>query len=345
MKYRITYALFVFSLILIIISCKKDTTEDDIMTAEKAKVEIRSANQQITNEWNILMETPGANTLQYLSNLTSDRTLKATIETVRVKLKNFNHYKINDIFLNANSLRSTQIDFLNNPGTYQFNYQLNDFELIQPSTTMLQLIFPANEQSFYNQQLNADLIVDNLEVTDSVPTMADPSLKIDLVEVLSGSYNSTLTSNGVPTSLSASLLMAPYQFQMSFSESGVNYSSTLSLKLNNQEIMGYNLALKYTPDMENVEKLTVSYLIPPLRFEGWFNVQAMQLEMEDTTKTLDITYLNSQMSGVVFQTVLDAQLGNLVFMLYTDPDNGDQSAQIAIVYEDGSWEWISDIQE
>jgi|GEM_PF-3110626 len=343
MKTRIVNAFFALSFMVTVLSCTKDKSSSDQMSADQAKVEIRAGAQLITAELNTLMSLPAVVTLQYLSTLTSNGSLKSAFKAALVKPHNFNARMLKDLLLKTPRTKSSQVDFLNNPGTYQFSFQLNTFELISPSATMIKLIFPANEQAYNNQLLNAEFLADNLQITDSIPTNADLSLMIDQVEVMTGTYISTISNTGVPTSVTLSMLMNPYKLNMTFSGSGLDYTSIMSLKLNNQEILGFNEALRYTADMQTVEKVTGILAAPPLSFNGWLNAQALQIAMADSVRKLDVAYLNTQMSMAVFQTVLNQQIGTLAFMLFTDPDTGKKSPSIAVVYSDGSWEWLAAI--
>jgi len=53
--------------------------------------------------------------------------------------------------------------------------------------------------------------------------------------------------------------------------------------------------------------------------------------------------MNNQMSMALFHTVLNAKIGDLAFKLYTDPDYGDTYPSIAVVYADGTFEWLENI--
>ena len=333
---------FAFYLLVMVSSCKKESS-DNTVTPEQAKVEMRAAAQQLTTEMNAMMSTPAMVTLQFLSTLTSNGALKATLEATKVNPAKLTLHEFYAMLRNGQRLKSTQADFLGSPGIYQFNFQTTVFDFIEPNPTLIKLIFPANELAYTNQLLNAELVANNLQFSpDSMPTNADLTMKIDLAVVMTGTYITTF-SGGVPTSASISLIMAPYQIQLDFSGSGVNYASTLSMKLNSQEIMGYTMAMKYASDMKSVEQISGSVRMPPIRFDGWVNAQAMIVAMSDSTKRLDVAYLNSQMGVVVVQTSDDAQLGTLAFKLYTDPETGIKSPQVAVVYSDGSWEWLADI--
>lgn len=345
----------------------QDDKKQEGLSPEQAKVEIRSANQRLQAENDALMNAPGMVSLDYLADLTSNQSWKSSLEYALFEAGDISYHNVKDIFTSQNNTRSDEDDYLGNPGTYKFNFELDRFELIEPSTTTLIMIYPADEQAYAEQKLNAELVADNLQFTpisytttewdeysqtwiteteyDTVLTNTNVSLKIDEATVLTGHYHSTLASNGSPTSVDVSLAMMPYEFMMGFSGSGVNYNTTLSMKLSGEEIMGYNLALTYSADMEDVMRVEGSYRMPPVKFEGFMNYHAIETHIEeaDATQNYDIPYLNDQIDMVIYQTELDAQIGIIVFMLYTDPDDGDQSPQLAVQYSDGTWEWLETI--
>lgn len=367
---NLPYSLLVFSIIFFSVSCDllQDKKEEGI-SPDQAKIEIRSANQRIQAENDALMDTPGMVSLNYLADLSSNQSWKYSLEYALFEGGDISYHKVKDIFTRDRNTRSDEDDYLSNPGTYKFNFELDRFERIEPSTTTLIMIYPANEQAYAEQKLNAELVADNLQLTpisytttewdeylqtwitetvyDTVLTNTNVTLKIDEINVLTGNYHSTLASNGSPTSVDISLTMPPYEFTMGFAGSGVNYSTTLSMKLSSEEIMGYNLALTYSSDMEDVMRLDGSYRIPPVKFEGSMNYNAIEIHIEeaDSSQNFDIPYLNDQIDIIVYQTELNAQLGIIVFMLYTDPDDGDQSPQLAVQYSDGTWEWLETIMD
>ncbi len=108
--------------------------------------------------------------------------------------------------------------------------------LTSESSTQLQLNYPANEQAYSMMQNNAVFVLDNLEYTtitytetwydewdeqwvtetyvEEVPTNANMSLTVDGNATMSGNYQSELSDNGTPTAISASVMSAPYQYQM-----------------------------------------------------------------------------------------------------------------------------------
>jgi hypothetical protein len=229
----------------------------------------------------------------------------------------------------------------------------------------LKLRFPASQTSTTN---NAELLADNLLYTtitytetywddysqtwvtdtyeDIIPANLDLTISIDGVTQMTGNYTGAFTSSGNPTSLSVSINMPPYSFTMGMSGSGTNYTTSLSFKLNSNEMMGYNISLTYSSDMSTLDKVSGYVHVSPLKIEGWINISAIEnhmSEVEENGGSYDLDYLNSQLSLVLIQTELNANIGSLAFKLYTDPEYGETYPMIAVVYSDGTYEWLENI--
>jgi len=356
---RLFVILFVFSFV----SCKDNKEEIKEIAPETAKVELRNATQEINLEMSKVMGTPSMQTISYLSGLMDEdwgrKMQKTLFQSGKLHLA-----KIKDNFrLDASGNRNaTEVgDF----GIYTYNFDFDGFELTSTSTTQLQLNFPAGEQAHSLQQNNAVFMLGNLEYTsitytetwwdewnetwvtdtyeEEVPTNADLSLKVDGISIMSGSYHSELSSDGTPTSVNASVTSAPYQFQMSLNGSGTNYSSSLSFKEGSTELMGYNLDINYSSNLEDVDKLSGNYTVSPLKAQGTMNMANIETRMEligDEATNGDIDYLNTQLAVVLHHTVLNADLGDIMFKLFVDQDYDESYPELAIVYSDGSFDWL-----
>ena len=356
---RLFVILFVFSFV----SCKDNKEEIKEIAPETAKVELRNATQEINLEMSKVMGTPSMQTISYLSGLMDEdwgrKMQKTLFQSGKLHLA-----KIKDNFrLDASGNRNaTEVgDF----GIYTYNFDFDGFELTSTSTTQLQLNFPAGEQAHSLQQNNAVFMLGNLEYTsitytetwwdewnetwvtdtyeEEVPTNADLSLKVDGISIMSGSYHSELSSDGTPTSVNASVTSAPYQFQMSLNGSGTNYSSSLSFKEGSTELMGYNLDINYSSNLEDVDKLSGNYTVSPLKAQGTMNMANIATRMEligDEATNGDIDYLNTQLAVVLHHTVLNADLGDIMFKLFVDQDYDESYPELAIVYSDGSFDWL-----
>ncbi|MCK5840015.1 MAG: hypothetical protein KAG99_09200 [Bacteroidales bacterium] len=365
------FLLFAVSFSLFFVTCdllNKDDDEPETLSTEEAKVEMRANSQQMIATMEAIMETPAALSLDYLAELMSDEDYKSSLNFLMLNSRDLTLTKLKDVFRDNEQSKSQTRDDLIDFGIFQFNFVTDTFELIEESDNVLQMIYPADAQAYASQLLNAVMTLQNLQYQDieytdtywdedlgmwvtetyneTVPISADVNLLIDEEEVMSGSYQSTLTEDGRPTSFNISFAMGTYQVQLGFSGSGLSYNTSMSFSFNSIEVLGFNFAMKYTDDKESVEELSGNFRKPPISLDGNINYAAMEASMEESEEnevSYDYDFLNSQMNIEVFHDELNATLGNLVLMEYIDPDTNEAEAQIAIMYEDGSWEWLSDI--
>ena len=361
--YKYFYLFFVTCDLL-----NKEDDEPESLTTEEAKVEMRANSQQAIATMDAVMETPAALSLDYLAELMSGEDFKASLSSLMHNSKDLTITKLKDVFRNNELSKPQTRDDLIDFGIFQFNFVTDTFELIEESDNVLQMIYPDDAQAYASQLLNAVMTLQNLQYQDieytdtywdedlgmwvtetyneTVPITADVDLVIDDEEVMSGSYQSTLTENGRPTSVNISFTMGTYQVQVGFSGSGLSYNTSMSFSFNSIEVLGFNFVMKYTDNQESVEEVSGSFRKPPISLNGNVNyaaIEASMKESEENEVSYDYDFLNSQMNIEVFHEELNATLGNLVLMEYIDPDTNDAEAQIAIMYEDGSWEWLNDI--
>jgi hypothetical protein len=133
---------------------------------------------------------------------------------------------------------------------------------------------------------------------------------------------------------------------MSFGGTTNNYTSTMSFKQNNAEMMGYSLTMNYTADMTDVEKVTGYYSLAPLKVEGWMMYAAISSyinNIEENGGNYDLGFLNNQLSMQLMHTDLNAKVGDVMFKMYTDVEYDETYPTLAIVYSDGTYEWLEDI--
>ncbi|MBK9292342.1 MAG: hypothetical protein IPM52_12050 [Bacteroidetes bacterium] len=349
---------------LAIVSCNKDKKISEL-PADQAKVEIRNATQAVVTNMDAVLETPAAQSLMYMSELMDGKKAAANLRRqiekpgrihLALLMESFRDPSIKPIF----SPNKVEGEY----GIYAYNFSTQTFDLVQSSTTKLEFSYPADDAAYMQMQNNAVLTIDNLvykiitydtkanrgvKEQEAVPVKADVTLKINNQTQMTASYNSTLTDSGTPTAVSASCNMADYSMNMSMSGSGVNYTTTESFKKGNDELMGHSLKITYTSDKEEVEKVTGYYLVKPLKFDGLIYPKAIddhitQIEQQGGTN-YDFNYLNSKIDIKVIQTELNGQIGKIQMKLYTDPDDGSKYPSLALVYNDGTYEWLDNILE
>lgn len=345
--------LFLFS----VSSCTKDDDEVKGLDPEKAKLEFNNATQEITVEIGEMMSTVSVQSLSFLSGLMDadfQQKMKVVLfQSGKVSLTNFkNSFRFDE---SGNRKVSEVGDY----GIYTYNFETYQFDLTGTSTTLLKLLYPASEEAYGMQQNNAEFLLDNLEYTtinytedgyeweEVVPTKAELSLKVDGNSEMTGSYRSTLSENGIPTSVTANVTTAPYQMQMDLNGSGRNFASNLSVKKNNNLIVGYTTDITYTADMEDVEKISGNYTAAPLKVEGWMNYAAIENHMDNAEETgnYDLAFLNNQLDMKMLHTGLDAKIGDIEFREYTY--YGETWPALAIIFseKEGDFQFLEDFMD
>ena len=359
---RLFAVFFVFSLI----SCENDKEESKDLEPEKAKVEFRNATQEINVDIDKMMNTVSMESLSYLSELMEadwGKKLQITLfQSGKLHLA-----KVKDNFRLDASGNRDEIE-VGDYGIYTFNFDTDEFQLTESSTSELKLIFPANEQAYVLRENNAEFLLGNLEYShitytetwwddwdevwvtetyeEEIPTNADMSLSVDGNSEMSGNYHSELTQDGIPTAVNASLTSAPYQFQMGLNGSGVNYTSSLSFTEGTTELMGYNWDITYSSDLSDIQTVSGYYNVSPLKIQGSMNYAAIEARtelIEDNATSADIDYLNTQLDMELHHTGLNAKIGDIEFRLYVDEEWDESYPELAVVYSDGTFEWLYEV--
>lgn len=367
MKSQIISKMFLMVfVVLALVSCDKDKDEVKDLTADEAKVELRNATQQISNNMEQMMTTPAMQSLNFLSVLMGEEGYKTSFKQMLQQPGKLHLAKVKQVFLPAGTKSVGEIEGF---GYYEYDYDMDDFVLVEAAEDMLKLAYPADETAYNGQQNNAELTVSNIETVTIVytetywddfyeqwvtetyeeefPVKLDATQKVDGTTLMSASYVSTLDETGAPTSFNITMNMLPYSFTASLTGTGNNYKTVLSFKENNATLMGYDLTLEYTSDMESVNKLSGNYIIDPLKLEGYMNYDAIDTHMINAEETgnYDLNYLNGQMELELIHMGQNAKLGDVKFVMYTDPEYGESFPSLAVVYADGTYEWLESILE
>jgi len=367
-KTKLLKVLFFLALMVTFVACNKDKKKESELSAADAKVELRNATQKITNDMSLVMETPAMKSLNFLSSMMEMGDMKKIVGDLMILPGRRHLAEFKDLFRKdvSGNKKNLAIDGF---GTYQFNFNIDDFELIQTSENMLKLIYPADELAYSNQQNNAELTISNIQMItieytetywddwtntwvtetyeETIPTNANLDHKISGTTQMSGSYSASFTDAGRPTAMNAQLTMAPYQFQMSLTGNGTKYNSGLSFKNNNITMMGYDAEITYASNMEDVEKVSGNCILDPLKVQGFANAAAIDNHMiqGEENGNFDLGFLNSQIDLELIQVGLNAIIGKIEFKMFTDPYDNSKYPVLAVVYSDGSFEWLDSILE
>jgi len=347
-----------------------DPPDDDPqgINAEQAKVEIRAASQQLNAGMDEFQTNKAFVTISYLYELLLGDSRDMAISQLMEKSKHqISLSKFLDIYRNpqANaSIAGNRPEY----GFYKFNFATDTIELVKPSQDTMQAIFPANEQAYNNQLLNAVLTGYNIQLKDveytttewddylqewveethneTIPINVDISFVVDNETIMTANYNSTITDEGRPTAVNATV-SSYYGGHLSFTGTGLEYNTTMEFSKSGGEPMAaWNLDLTYTANMESIKETNGNYTMYPLSFDGYVNYEAIeqhQKEAEAAEIQPDYDFMNSQMKMEVKHLGLNAVLGELIFMEYIDPEDNEAETQYAVLYEDGSWDWLNDI--
>jgi hypothetical protein len=338
------FAALVVVFALLLVTCKKDKDE---FSADDAKVEIKSAGQEIQTNLNLMLVEPPMQSMMFLMQLLElEDEWTSSLKSAAQKVESYNLSSFNKLIREHMQLKNDGID-PEDGGVYTFNFEYDEFELTNPNVNYLMFIFPADELAYANEQNNAELKLDNItiievEITDDwgtyyedVLTSIDASFKIDGQEVMFCDYLAQLNEDALPVSASFNMTMPPYQMTLTHGGSGVNYTSNAEMKHNNDVLLKYNLVLNYTAQQDNIEKATGNFEINPIRFEGEMNPKAL-----DNCDETDIECMNNNIDVEVIQASQNKIIGHIEFRLFYDEYWDEEYAEPVIVYSDGSWEWL-----
>lgn len=347
-------------LVIMMASCDLLDKKKDL-TAEEAKMEIRAAGEDIMYTMEEMMESPAMSSLLFLSELMdmdfeldirkSEPTRK---QSSLVRLLSHNAKGGQVMMLPGTSRVMNTVRAINTRkssqneenGVYHYNFTTKEFDLVNDNVNYIELHFPADEQAYDSRQRNARLRLSNLEIeevevydeywdeyyVEEVPVSVDATLWLNNQVAMELSYRAQVNENALPVSVSLSMDMPPYTMSLTQSGSNRDYTTRASLKRNNTNILNIDMRLRYTADLEEVEKADGSLKVHPLEIKGEIKPAAMEL-----CETLSC--MNNNVKLEMFQTELNKKIGKVEFREY------DGDFELAIVYEDGSFEFLEMVFE
>ncbi len=338
------FAALVVVFAVLLVTCKKDKDE---FSADDAKVELKSAGQEIQANVGAMFVEPPMQSMMFLMQLLDfEDDWKSSLKSSAKEVETFNLSAFNKLIRENVHLKNDGFD-PDEEGEYTFNFDFDEFELTNPNVDYLMFIFPADELAYANEQNNAELKLDNLniievEITDDwgtyyedVLTSVNATFKIDGQQVMLCDYLAQLNEDALPVSATFNMNMPPYQMNLTHGGSGVNYTSNAEMKHNNDVLLKYNLVIKYTSQQDDIEKVSGNFQISPIRFEGEMNPKAL-----DNCGETDINCMNNNIDVEVIQASKNKLIGHIEFKMFYDEYWDEEYAEPVIVYSDGSWEWL-----
>ncbi len=328
--------------------------DDDILPVEEARIEMRAAAQEISSNFDRLANTPSIEALLFLKKILPVGTewvlaMESAIESVSM----YSIATIND--QSKNSKNTTQIltstqNLSSKKGVFQYNFNLDAFDLLNNRVDYLQYIFPGNTEHLINSRLNTALTINNLNIiviADTVALCNKPGSYINRVNGQMYIDNQTSLTidhaagyNDIGMILSGETKMnaAPYQLSFSQKKAGNVYKALLSFKEIGITFLSYELDQIHANSGDAIEKAYGRFIITPLLFEGEIHPEDLCL-----CNTDDIVCLNEHINVAVKHTVLKKTIGRLEYRLYASPILQKEIPGLHIIYEDGSSELLSDL--
>lgn len=371
MKKLFYRSLLIIGLSLTMISCDLlpfNLSKPKPLDAKEAKVELRSANQTISGNMEDMLKAPGFSELYYLMVVMNGNE-KSSIVLSDFYSQNITYSKVLNLFRGKHGLKSMNLNQEEGMyGIFEYDFSMGTFDIVEESSSVLQFSYPADEVAMSNNKNNAVLKIwdlkfdviqsyteeynyqtgkyEEVETEEEVPISAQATLTVDGSKEMSAEYTAAYSSNGLPTKMEMELKSGDYSFKISFSGSSTKYKVKGSHKMGSELLMGYEADVEYTSDMETVKTIDGYYQITPLKFEGKINSNEIETYLIDCVENEidpDLDYLNSQISVEVIQTEENALIGHLEFFMYTDDEYGYEEPMLAIVYEDGTYDWMEDV--
>ncbi len=357
-KYLIFASLLLGMFVFLFVACSDDDDgPSDMLPAGEAKAEINAANQEIMTRMGTMMNTQAATSLSFLMEMMDFYDYDDDWKThLKSGLADF-HKKTpaaikRDFFKSFSSQKSMQGPNPEDKGVYQYNYVSGQFDLVNSGVNYLQIIFPADEEDYYNEGLNATLtvsqyeyitiIVDDYwdEYEDILPTRIKMNLVAYGVTAMDIDFTASYDSAGVPTNVSANMQMPPYALVMSLTGSGRNIVSSMSFKENTETMFAYDAKITLSADKEDLDFVEGFFQVTPLKVQGEIDGKAMNTcadnNVECMNKSLDLKLIHVEKNVI---------LGNIEFRLYDDPYWDESYPMFAVVYADGSYDFLQDIFE
>lgn len=342
------------------------------LTTDEAKVEMRSANQDLTAQKEDISESRGFSALLYLMELMEvedDYEMKSAELNTSLFKKGLSYTNVFNFFREKNSLKSVQVlEDEGMYGVYEYNFSTSEFDLIEKSTTKLQYIYPCDDAALHSKNNNTDLLINNLkftevtsyedvydystdsyvkeETTESLPIEAKVTLKVDGKVELTANFNASYSDGGMPVSMECDMESGDYSMTAVQKEKTSGSNAKIKFLNDGKTLIDCDVDITYNSDKSAVKKYDGYAIVTPLKFEGSVNVEAIETytdEYQESGSEPDLDYLNKQVDVEVFQYEDNAKIGYLAYYMFYDAEEGEEVPALAIVYEDGTYEWLDEV--
>ncbi len=328
--------------------------EDDSFDPEEARQELSKAQEEMAMNMGMMMQTPQMQSLTFLQQLTGmefdfDLGMKSAVSSISRNPSRLAYLGMNPIFDLSRELSEVNItkDYMDG-GIFEYNFATEQFD--QTPANHIEFIYPADQQALNNQNNNARLVIDNLQFTtaiidgypEEVPSSADITMFIDNQEEMTMTFSLNVGPDGMPSGANLVMSMPPYSMNMSYAGSGNNYSLDMTMAEGNNTLVDIDLSIRIDPEWDEVEHVSGKVLLSPLEFSGSINI----LDMEDCYWAQDaVGCMNSAISVELMHKSQGKKIGDIEFREYYDPYWEEYVPELAIVYDDGSYDFLTDVFE
>ncbi len=324
---------------------------EDFLPSEEARIEVRAANKKITSSMEGVKNTPSIKALSYLIELLeADPSVKRTTTHDSVSLSH-NYFLPIHTFAKEGLLQTfSQKIIAEKRGLFRFNFLTGTFDHIDIDVNYLRYLFPSNNTDRDSLKITAAFTINDVEYVErEVAGDHDPVIKqlisnfhaalfLNKQTQLIYHYQSTYNDSGIPTYVDINMNMNPYHYRMSLTGSDQHYYSNTSMVMNNHSLMSYAVNIRRATDSDEVEKVSGSFRLSPLEWEGSVYRGKMKACEEN-----DLSCINKNLNMVLMHTGLNKVIGTLAVRLYYDSISNREYQELHLLFEDGSMELLPDL--
>jgi hypothetical protein len=328
--------------------------KEEFLASEEARLEVRSASQKASTNLDEARHIPSIQALNYLTDLLAVHTEKQLpILIDEPFLRGPGHFFPLNILLHEEFLQTFSPEIITDThGLYKFNFLTGNFDLIDLEVDYLRYIFPANDNDKDSLKITASFTIEDVDYVE-IETTIDKVLQVQ--KHITGfqasiflnkrtqmmySYHASFSHTGLPVDIDIEMSMSPYHLRMKQVGDKQYYYTTMSMTLDNNPLMSYLLNIRRDADTDAVEKLSGSFQLNHIEWEG--TVYSSKIKLCDEQ---DIDCVNDQFTITMSHSGSKRRIGKLEARLYYDSFSGEQYPELNLIYEDGSSDVLSEILE
>lgn len=324
--------------------CDDDPTP---LSPDEARTEMELAYSDLMMNMDLMMQSPAMEAMMMLMDISGfevDFDIKSGAQQVihpSLNLRDRMFVMGNTVYSITNSsLKDEEVP----TGVFHYNFDTGEFDLIDDSVDYIEIHFPATDEAYASQQLNAitritELVMDEVVIDDEteiVPSKVVMWMKVDGVEVMNVDFQMSVDNEGFPDSVALVLNMENYNLVVSFSGSSLNYNTNIVFKESNNTLLDVDLDIMLMEGREEIENLSGYIHLVPIRLDGSMEVASFEL-------CEDIDCMNNNIDVEVIQTEDNEFIGHLEFRMQYDPEYDEEYPALVVVYSDGSFDFLEEL--